>query len=91
LNRYEEWAQLEALFKLGKYDKFKDMKLSYELCLGFAVQATKASIINKHFLPALTTAIKWLRENYQVPSIVYQELKPLLEKVKIHSSHSLLC
>ena len=56
---------------IGKYDQFKDMKFSYELCLSFAVQATKVNIINKHFVPALTSAIKWLRENHQVPKVVY--------------------
>lgn len=67
------------------------MKHSYETCLSFAVQATKVTIINKHFLPALTSAIEWLRENHQVPKVVYQELKPLFEKIKIHDSHPLLC
>ena len=63
LDKSEEWKQAKALFMLGKYDKFNDMKHSYELCLSFAVQATKAKIINKYFVPSLTSAIKWLKDN----------------------------
>ena len=60
LNTTKEWKQVESVFELGKYYQFIESKPSYELCMSFAVQATKAKIDNKHFIPALAFAIKWL-------------------------------
>jgi hypothetical protein len=52
------------------------------------VQAVKVDIVNKQFLPALSAALSWLQRRGELPKAVIAGLKPLFERIKVHSSHT---